>query len=241
LGAKERVYLWNLQSGSLIQTFPLGNDIPTALAFHPQGLFLAIAPYASEIQLWRLSDGSVQALASEEYAASNDYTSYKSVAFSPDGQFLTDGNFEAGEVWLWRIPTGQLVQQMKPAGGRVQGLAFSPDGQLLVCGEAGGFPNHSEMRVWNMQTKQAIQGFLQQNWHPTFRSDGKLLAAGNLSSITIWDVVTRNRIRQFSAHTGRFHRLTFSPSGRFLVSIGDRKRTVRWWEIETGQEIYRMS
>lgn len=157
LGAKGWVYIWDLQSGSLTHTFALGGDIPTALAFHPQGLFLAVAPYADDIQLWRLSDGQlVQSLSSEEYAVYNDCASYKSVAFSPDGQFLADGNFEAGAVWLWHMPSGEFVQQLLPEEGRVQGLAFSPDSQLLVCGEGGGHPNDREMRVWNMRTRQAV-------------------------------------------------------------------------------------
>jgi WD40 repeat protein len=239
LGARGWVYLWDLRSGSLLQTLPLplGDDIPTALAFHPQGLFLAVAPYADDIQLWQLSDGQlVHRLCSEDYAA------YKSIVFSPDGQFLATGNFEAGEVWLWKVSNGQPVQEMKPSDGRVQGLTFSPDGQLLVCGNAGGRGDGTEkMRVWNMQTKEAAEAFLRKDYHPAFSPDGKLLAAGDLSFIGIWDVVTRKSIRFMSAHRGRLFRITFSPSGRVLVSIGDRKPTVRWWNVENGREIYRMS
>lgn len=247
LGAKGRVYLWDLQSGSLLQTFPLGDDddIATCLAFHPQSLFLAVALYYETIQLWQLTDGQlVQTLSPEEWSA------YKSLAFSPDGQFLATGNFEAGEVWLWQIPSGQLVQQMEPAGGRVEGLAFSPDGQLLVCGEAGGHKDDIEMRVWDMGTKRALQGFALRynprfalkNWHPTFSPDGKFLASASLGaawySIAVWDVATRSIVRRFEAHGGRFHRLRFSPSGQLLVSIGDRQRTVRWWKVESGEELY---
>lgn len=43
LGAKGQICLWDLRSGSLLQILPLPlrDDIPTALAFHPQGEFLA--------------------------------------------------------------------------------------------------------------------------------------------------------------------------------------------------------
>lgn len=239
LGAKGQICLWDLRSGSLLQILPLPlrDDIPTALAFHPQGEFLAVAPYADDIQLWQLSDGQlVHQLCSEEYAA------YKSIAFSPDGQFLATGNFEAGEVWLWHVSNGQPVQEMKPSDGRVEGLAFSPDGQLLVCGNAGGRGDGTEqMRVWNMQTKEVAEGFLRKDLHPAFSPDGKLLAAGDLSFIGVWDVVTRKSLRFLPAHKGRLSRIIFSPSGRVLVSIGDRQRTIRWWDVESGREIYRMS
>lgn len=105
------------------------------------------------------------------------------------------------------------------------------------------------MRAWDMETKQAVQGFALRlnprfalkNWHPTFRSDGKVLASVSLGaawlSIAIWNVATRTIIRRFTAHNGRFHRLRFSPSGRFLVSIGDRHPTIRWWDATSGQEL----
>ncbi|GHO64062.1 hypothetical protein KSC_029540 [Ktedonobacter sp. SOSP1-52] len=97
------------------------------------------------------------------------------------------------------------------------------------------------MRVWDMQTKEATDSFLRKDWHPAFSPDGTLLAAGDLNFISIWDVATRKSIRFMPAHKGRFSRLIFSPSGRVLVSIGDRKRTIRWWDVETGREIYRLS
>ena len=162
LGARGWVYLWDLRSGSLRQTLPLGDDIPTALAFHPQGTMLAVALYYGDIHLWWLPDGHPVHTLSPE-----DYWAYKSIAFSPDGQFLATGNFEAGEVWLWQVSTGQLVQEMKPSDGRVEGLTFSPDGQLLVCGNAGGHGDGTDkMRVWDMQTKEVTEGFLRKDWHP---------------------------------------------------------------------------
>ena len=238
LGAKGWVYLWDLHTGSLLQTFPLGDDddVVTSLAFHPHSLFLAVALYYDTIQLWRLKDGQLVCTLSPE-----EYSAYKSLAFSPDGQFLATGNFEAGEVWLWQIPGGQLVQQMEPPAGRVEGLAFSPDGQLLVCGEGGGDIKDIEMRVWDMQTKHAVQSFARGDWCPAFSSDGKLLASGDLHFIGIWDVATRKGIRFIPAHQGRLSRLVFSPSGQVLVSIGDRKPTIRWWNVENGREIYCMS
>ncbi|HLG62699.1 MAG TPA: hypothetical protein VKY19_12240 [Ktedonosporobacter sp.] len=37
LATQGRIFLWDLTSGLLLQTLNFGNDVPTALAFHPQG------------------------------------------------------------------------------------------------------------------------------------------------------------------------------------------------------------
>jgi WD40 repeat protein len=196
-----------------------------------------VAPYQETLQLWRLSDGQqIATLFTED----DDYAAYKSLAFSPDGRFLATGKFEAGEVWLWQVSQPQLLQQLEPSGGRVQGLAFSPDGHLLVCGKGGGSLRDKEMRVWDMHTRKATQGFLKKNWYPTFSPDGKLLASVDTHFFTLWDVATRRELRRFPT-PGHITRITFSPGGRLLVFIIDREPTIYWWKVENGQEIYRMS
>ncbi len=90
-----------------MQTLSGGFDTPTALAFHPHNKLLAVARFAPDtegVQLWRIEDQThlyTLRLADAGYE-DEDYAAYKSIAFSPDGQFLASGHFEAGEVWLWK-------------------------------------------------------------------------------------------------------------------------------------------
>lgn len=109
LAAQGRIFLWDLTSGSLVQTLNLGNDVPTALAFHPQGSLLAVAPFAPGVQLWRIADGHLlHTFAPDD----EDYAATKSLAFSSDGRLLATGNFESSQVWLWQLPDGKFEQEM---------------------------------------------------------------------------------------------------------------------------------
>lgn len=192
-----------------------------------------------------------------------------SVAISPDGRFIAAGDFEDNTIYLWSLANGQLVSRMKypaaesgfmqalnpvtqfweealtipPEHGRIDGLAFSPDGQILVNGEGSGSRYIKGMHAWDGRTGRALPGFPGEFHDPVFSPDGKYLAAMGFSerknsTITIWKVATRKVIQQIHGPyiTGD---LAFTPSGQILVS-SDSDEHVRWWDIQSGQELYRV-
>jgi WD40 repeat protein len=235
-------FVWDLRTGQLVLVLDTRDDTATDMAFSPSGATLAVALYEDGVQLWRLADGVLlHTLRGED----EGYAASKSIALSPDGQLLAAGNFEAEDVWLWRVADGQLVRKMDehPRAGRVLGLAFSPDGRLLVCGDGGGEKDVTLMRVWDVSTGRAVAGFPRKEWMPVFSSDGLLLASARIARgtgpISIWDVAARTEVQQLLGHTGQVSRMAFSPSGHVLVSCSE-DRTARWWDVQRGQEIHRL-
>ena len=68
-----------------------------------------------------------------------------------------------------------------------------------------------------------------------FSPDGQLIAVGDSNgSISIWNSVTRQKVKTLVGHTNWIHHLDFSPQGNLLASANSDK-IIRLWNIETGQ------
>jgi WD40 repeat protein len=118
----------------------------------------------------------------------------RSVAFSPDGQTLAAGSFDA--VNLWHLP--KLVRGCKEAQscqptrklsghlGIVESVAISPDGQTIASGS-----KDNTIELWNLKTgkhRSTIPKVSGMVYSLTFSPDGKsLVSSGSKEGIIeIW-------------------------------------------------------
>ena len=173
------------------------------------------------------------------------------LAFSPTGRRLAVAT-ENGDIYLWRLPGGRLVQIYTGHTNVVEGLAFSPDGQLLASGSEDG-----TVCVWTVQTGADTPAPLRQTMvaanttqpryrlkHPdavrsvAFSPDGAWLASGGMDRLVrLWKTGTGQLHGVWSGHTGGINSVAFSPDGQTLAS-GSLDQTVRLWDVRTGQSPY---
>ena len=66
------------------------------------------------------------------------------VCFRPDGRYIAVGN-DSGEVLIWNLRTGELVEKLMGHDARVLSLAFAPDGKGLISGGEDG-----TVKFWDM-------------------------------------------------------------------------------------------
>jgi WD40 repeat protein/tRNA A-37 threonylcarbamoyl transferase component Bud32 len=121
------------QTGELERRFPIGNgDIENlAIAYSPDGRFVATARQSGAVSLWNTADGRL-------HTAMKGHTdAVRALAFSPDGETLASGG-EDRTVRLWDVASGQERVTFRQHHDRVFDLAFTPDGKTLVSADWGG-------------------------------------------------------------------------------------------------------
>jgi hypothetical protein len=157
----------------------------------------------------------------------------------------TGGEDLRGWEWyyLWRLcHAGLLTLQGPPGFG--SGLCFSPDGRRLASAYWEG-----TVKVWDARTGQeafTLGGHGGSLTDVCFSPDGKRLAtASGDKTVRVWDAQTGKELLTITEHTDTVRGVAFSPDGKRLASAGDGRvsthltapdKTVRVWDLQTGQE-----
>ena len=108
------------------------------------------------------------------------------VAFSPDGKTLAMASYE-GNVQLWDVATGKLLETLKGHSSAVQAVVFSPDGRTLASGST-----DQTVRLWNVETRRELMQLdpgsveLGAVYTLAFSPDGKQLLAGGQGGTAFW-------------------------------------------------------
>ncbi len=206
-----------------------------AIAFSPDGQFLATGNANCEIHLWRVSDcprGSAKGDRQRLLTLQGHKGWVRKVAFSPDGQILASSS-EDGTIKLWNLPSGEYQSTLYESTESVYGVTFSPDGRLLANGS-----NDGTIRIWdaaNGNCLQVLKGHTNGVLSVDFSPDGKHLAScGFDNTIRVWDWETGACLQTITAHDHWVGSVQFSLDGKRLVSASC-DRTIRIWRVPDGK------
>ena len=237
-GGGRYIYLWDMDTKTLRQTFNAYTLNAWSISFSPDGQTIAIGGQGSSV--WLL-DANSGALLWELIGHTGNYT-VNSVAFSPDGQTLASGGDDR-TVRLWNVETGTLRQTFTRHAGNVKTVLFSADGQTLAS------QSGSEVYLWDLKTgtsrqigtEDGAEAGADTSLSISLSPDGQTIASVSRRrphSLRLWDVDTGAYLHTLDGYTrtGTFHGdtdyLSFSPDGQTIASAGET--TIQFWNINTG-------
>jgi len=254
------VKLWDAKTGALVRTLHGQNNNANALAFSPDGRFLATGTgqpgQTLNLNLWRVADGV--RLAGRVPAFTNGAIS---VCFSPNGELLAAVGFHERSYKIFRVPDMALVGTFgnyDPELGynvTTNAIAFSPSGRLVAVGDNRGVHLRKASDGTLVRTLNTNAPYGMRTDSVAFSRDGEYVAAG----VDVLDDTYGNcvdcAVKMFRVSDGVliktysnrnkmvFPRVAFSPAGGVIAAAyshdGDNSGAVQFWDIATGTSIRR--
>ena len=118
----------------------------------------------------------------------------------------------------------------------VEDVAFSPNGKLFAA--ASSFGGAKLWETADMRANPPLPTYRDPTFSVSFSPNGRRLAIGGSSSITLWDVDGRKQLLSLPAAGSMFYPTAFSPDGNTIGSLSS-KGSLHLWRAPSWDDIAR--
>jgi eukaryotic-like serine/threonine-protein kinase len=233
----ETVSVWNVGKKQIEVQLPHSGteyyrNACGAVAFSPDGAFLAIGDYDGQVRLMNTHNWTEKAVLPGQFPTT---WGVSTLAYSPNGRFLAAGSaFVDPRIQVWDMGTDKNIATLEGHLGFIADLAFSPDGKILASASG-----DQTIKLWNTDTwkeEHTLLGHNDEVWSVAFSSDGKQLAsAGKDGYVRLWPVSGKRQDRESLILPSEIQGPDISPDGTSVVGISVEGK-VRLLKVATLEE-----
>ncbi|HQR08272.1 MAG TPA: serine/threonine-protein kinase [Gemmatales bacterium] len=206
------VRIFDVNQGTLLNTFHGHPNTALCVTFHPAGKLIASGGYDRVVLLWDTETGK------EKFRLRGHGDSITEIAFDESGDRLVS---RGESIKVWDISKHPEYMTLAGAQGPI---AYSPDGKWLAA-----LNKEGVLTIWDAASHVQKTVLFQEELSDDFRCiefspDSRFLVAGtgqprdDEGEIQVWDTSSGKLIWKKSALPGVVHRVSYTPDGKTLAA-----------------------
>ena len=214
--------IWNVATRSVINAFPLDHAEIFCMQFSPDCSLMATRGADGQMRVWH-RDSSKQILARNAPPGTSS-----AMAFHPAGHQLA-ATIDERTVALLDINSNRIIRRF-PQETPVYYVEFTPDGQYLIT-------TGQSLQIWDVEAEQIVYSLAQAHDSLAVSHDGRLVAAGAGSNVTLLDLSSASDRKAATLVTGGsdVKSLAISPDGNTLAAALGQPEIISLWDTRTRQ------
>jgi hypothetical protein len=201
-GPSRLVKLFSTKTGQLEHKIKKHTDWVTAVAFSPNGQWLATADRNGGISIWDPDN------AQELFTLAGHKSAVTALSWRGDSKLLASSS-EDGALKLWEMQEGKQVKNWTAHGSGTLSVSYSHDGRLVTCGR------DNAVNIWDGNGKKLkALGFSGElPLRAVFSEDGKRVFTTDFSGrVLVWNTDDGKQIGELDANPlPAAHRVAAAP------------------------------